>query len=161
MALLKQAVSLHWELASFVRNAEAQDVPSQPGSSIAKAKEFMVALTSDFDLRLHASMTILARWCIPGPEGMGTAMMWKTVQILEYDPSLDSPNRTYIVLRCWALWRAQQGDWLNHHPLRQRWYQHELADLRAAVSKLGTPKGTTGCAAADMKVREWAPAVLQ
>lgn len=104
---------------------------------------------------------IAPRFCCDPPEGLGSENKSKTCQIAQFDQD-HRPVRTYIVLRCWSLWRAQQGGgaWLQHSPARLRWYQKEESDIRTAIADLNEPAGTTGCPAADVKIRQWAPQVL-
>lgn len=107
-----------------------------------------------------AKMIVAPRFCVAHPYGMGASQKSKTVQIKQFDDSLQAPLRTYIVLRCWSLWRAAQGDWLRHSSARKRWFEKEEADIRTAIRSLQAPRGTTGNQAADAKIREWAPQVL-
>ena len=106
-------------------------------------------------------MRIRPRWCCPEPSGMGSKPeKSKTMKIVTIDSNLKNPTRVYILLRCWSLWRARQGSWLQHRPSRQRWWDTEFADIRVAIGNLGFPAGTTGSAAADSKIKIWLPEVL-
>ena len=107
-------------------------------------------------------MRVRPRWFGAEPEGMGSvAEKSKTLRTLEYDCNLHAPERAYLVLRCWALWRACQGSWLDHRVPRQRWWHRELEAIKQSVSQLNMPPGTTGSAKADERIRTWLPEVLE
>jgi hypothetical protein len=142
--------------------AVGQRVSAPPGTHFVRNDDYFNlhdearAGSSNKDCKI----CLLQRWWQPGPEGMGTAGKSKTLQILTYDESLKNPVRTLIVLRCWALWQAGEAGWLDHSPVRRGWYTDEVEALRAEVANLGRAPGTTGSAAADVKINLWAPQVL-
>ena len=84
-------------------------------------------------------ISMLPRWQVPLPQGMGKHNCSKTVQILEFDSDKTEAPRTTILLRAWALHRFQQGGVLQHSEYRQRWFTAELHDLKTLVRALGRP----------------------
>ena len=59
--------------------------------------------------------------------GMGAKNLSKTITPRHYGDEWDTPWRSMLLLRAWALWRCR--DWAKRQPSRMREFQHELDRL--------------------------------
>ena len=98
---------------------------------------------------------IKSRWC--KPDLLGTKGMSKTLTIKKYDADEQRPERTYLLLRAWMLWRFQQGRFHEGAPFRLKWLCHETERLREDLLGLGVAAGGTGNVEADKLLHKWCP----
>ena len=101
----------------------------------------------------------LPRWC--GKNHLGDKNRSKTVTPDNFGDSRAAPTRARLVLRAWMLWKANTGDFASKRASRRRVFDAERDRLRADIIALSSAaQPTTGNAAADKAIRQWAPLVL-
>lgn len=95
--------------------------------------------------------------------GMGARWFSKTLSPHHFGEEIDAPRRTSLLLRSWAVWRAQRNEWAFARPCRMRELEREsarlLADLREAVGE--SPEAPLlNNIGADSLLRQWVPQLV-
>ena len=92
--------------------------------------------------------------------GMGTRPMSKLVRPSDNAETRENPVRSLLLLRAWAVWRAQLHGWADHCDRRKK-YVADLADrLQRDIATLGAPCGLLGNLA-NAVLREVAPEIVE
>ena len=91
---------------------------------------------------------------------MGTDETRKTIYSTAYDVDPTKPRVAAMVLRAWTIYRMRRGGFADSLAMRRRAVEAEESDLRREIKAMNTKGGGTGNAAADARLREWAPCVL-
>ena len=98
--------------------------------------------------------------------GMGSVMMSRTLRPHHFGDELAAPQRTIVLLRAWAIWRAKWRGWARQEDSRQRELQRMLADLERDI-RLYSAAGTGALVsplldsvAAEQKLKEWVPQLV-
>lgn len=94
------------------------------------------------------------------PGRLGGTELSKSLMPQQVGDSRDSPIRTYIVLKAWALWRTSQGTWLSERRARQRQYEHDCAGLMQEIRNLGYGAAMLGHPHANDLLLTWLPGAL-
>jgi hypothetical protein len=93
--------------------------------------------------------------------GMGPRPMSKLVRPSDYAETRENPVRSLLLLRAWAVWRAQLHGWADHCGRRKK-YVADLADrLQRDIATLGAPCRLLGNLAANAVLREVAPEIVE
>jgi len=61
----------------------------------------------------------------PAEGGLGKSSMSKTLTPRDYGGSWEDPWRSFMLLRAWAIWRADWHGWAAAHQFRQREMAHQ------------------------------------
>ena len=104
-------------------------------------------------------VTVMPRWC--HVQFLDTSHKSKTVTVAHFAEPRANPQRSMWVLKACMLWKAHENNFCNERSARRRLFAQEAQDLRkqiVAASSSSAP--TTGNAAADALIHQWAPAVL-
>ena len=95
--------------------------------------------------------------------GMGVKGLSRTMTPAHYDEPVESAARTILLLRAWALWRADLNGWAAAKPARVREQAAQRARLLADLRDFhgGRPVGPwlLGCQKGDKTLRELVPAL--
>ena len=105
---------------------------------------------ADVKVRMHS------RWSTEAH--MGHWAMSKTLTPENFGETRESPVRSMCLLRAWTLWRSSQNGWADQRPGRARQFQRDAEALENDIRAL--PGELLGNAAADARLREWAPDVV-
>lgn len=101
----------------------------------------------------------LPRWC--GKNHLGGKNRSKTVTPETFGDSRAAPTRARLVLRAWMLWKVNAGGFANKRASRRRVFEYERDRLMADIIALSSAaQPSTGNAAADKLIRQWAPQVM-
>ena len=123
-----------------------------PGSHVVDSNGYFT-FTSDPhypDVKVH----VIRRWCVGGE--LGTQLVSKRVVCAHFGETKRDPRRSFWVLRAWMLQRCQFEGWHSRKVSRQRWWRAQEEKLRVEIQE----NGGVGNAAAEARIREWAPSVL-
>ena len=88
---------------------------------------------------------------------MGHWQMSKTLRPSAFGESRETPARSLLLLKAWALWRARQEGWADARPGRARHFQSMAAQLVKELRLFGPGLGN---AKADTQFKNWAPDVF-
>lgn len=101
----------------------------------------------------------LKRWCVA--DEIGSTEKSRTVIPKHFDEEKDAPDKSYMVLRAWFLWRGRRDGWADRLVPRQIFFHHLENKLRADIAALQVSGGGTGSPTADALIRGWCPSVLE
>ena len=90
---------------------------------------------------------------------MGHHQMSRTLTPTHYGETRENPQRSFALLRAWALWRGRLHGWANMRPGRSRQFEHDAVALEREVRSI--PGVLLGNVHADARLREWAPDVVE
>ena len=90
---------------------------------------------------------------------MGHHQMSRTLTPTHYGETRENPQRSFALLRAWALWRGRLHGWANMRPGRYRQFEHDAVALEREVRSI--PGVLLGNVHADARLREWAPDVVE
>ena len=89
---------------------------------------------------------------------MGHYSMSKTLTPAQFGETRSDPPRSFALLKPWVLWRGRLHGWATARPGRARQFDRDARELQQEVEAL--PGRLLGNDAADDKLREWAPDVV-
>ena len=100
-----------------------------------------------------------------GADGLQVQKQFKPERFGETKPNVPV---TVLVLRCWSIWRAQQGSWIDdvRHPYRRRELRHQQKLLRDdvasfhAAAALAPDAPFCNNADAHRLARHWVPDIV-
>ena len=90
---------------------------------------------------------------------MGHYLMSKTLTPSHFGETRADPRRSFALLKAWMLWRGRQGGWASKRVGRARQFERDARELEQEV--LALPGELLGNVAADAKLREWAPEIVE
>ena len=79
--------------------------------------------------------------------------MSKQVHPRDYGESRDGPVRSLLLLRGWALWRANVTGWRDEKPCRQAHFAEHEAKLERDIKALGSTDKLLGNKRANCELR--------
>ena len=107
----------------------------------------------------YVRVRMLPRWRCA--EEMGCKNASKAVTCAHFgENKLEPIVRSFLVLRAWMISRFQLEGFHERKRTRQIWLAQQIVELRNSIADLDAPGGGTGCAAADAKIKQWAPMCL-
>ena len=107
-------------------------------------------------IRIH----IHGGWQRAHPAGLGTDMRSKFLTPSHYGENLEHPQRTFILLRAWAHWRASQKNWVQLKDGRKRHFDEQYQSLIKDIKEMQPQKGgLLGNTKADELLTTWLPNV--
>ena len=148
---------------------EATKIPATGGPSAEVSRRVLPPLWSDEYFWVCDNigadclqMRVRAHHRRPRAEGgMGPRPMSKLVRPSDYAETRGNPIRSLLLLRAWAVWRAQLHGWADHCGRRKK-YVADLADrLQRDIATLGAPCRLLGNLAANAVLREVAPEIVE
>ena len=104
-------------------------------------------------------LTMFIRSCDsqPAPKGSGMGVMIKHATPSDFGESREHPVRSLLLLRAWAWWRANLGDWAKHRKCMRNYFAEHPAFLERDVTALGAPCRLLGNKTANAIFTELVP----
>ena len=106
---------------------------------------------ADVKVRMYDSWATDAR--------MDPTAMSRTLTPAHYGETRANPQRSMALLRAWVLWRARRDGWATQRVGRARHFEHDAQALEKEVRSI--PGALLGNAAADERLREWVPDIVE
>ena len=96
-------------------------------------------------------------WSHAPPGGMGDRQTSKTLTPAHYGETRENPQRSWLLLRAWMLWRARANDWVSADRGRLRHFDEEVLVLERRIKGMSEPGSLLCNQMAAAKLKVWVP----
>ena len=105
----------------------------------------------------HVNIVMHSKWSHEPPGGMGREGRSRTLTPIHYDETRENPERSWLLLRAWMLWRVRLNRWMSEDRSRQGHVAEEALTLERKTKGIDARGNLLGNPKADALLKVWVP----